>query len=238
MKMRMLPVALLLSACFMLVGAKGSDDMSPPPQAMQGGKWKLQKKYDEFRVYSRDVSGGVSQVLMVGHMLASPEELFEVVTNYNNFSNTMPYIKFSHLIHTDVVNKDKTFHYAFFYVDAPMVSPRYYTLKLDDESNVDGEKGAYMSKWSLVTDGPYHETPESPDIAALSKGKLSKGVETTSNQGFWLFQPLPDNKGTKISYMVLSNPGGSIPHWIANKANTVALPKLWSALEDAVHHHK
>ena len=234
MKMRMLPVALLIVSGLFLLGAKAVDQMTPPKMAGTG--WKEASSTKNFRVYTRPTKGGVGQVLMVGILQATPKECFDIVTNYDNFSKIMPYVKFSHLHHTEVINKNKTIHYAFFYVDAPMVSPRYYTLALADEKDANGEKGAYMSKWSLVKSGPYYETPESPEIKQLSKGKLRKGVETASNQGYWLFQPLPDGKGTKVSYMVLTNPGGSIPHWIANKANTVALPKLWAALNKALIH--
>ena len=235
MKMRVFPVALLLAVSFTLVGAKAPTQFAPPKMAGPG--WKEAGSHKDFKVYSRDAKGGIGQVLMVGEIKATPLECFKVVTNYDNFSKVMPYIKFAHLIHTDVINKNKTIHYAFFYVDAPLVSPRYYTLALADEKNANKEEGAYMSKWSLVKSGPYHETPSSPEIKKLSDGKLGKGVETSSNQGFWLFQPLPGGKGTKVSYMVLTNPGGSIPHWIANKANTMALPKLWDALNNAINHH-
>lgn len=205
------------------------------PLAALGKGWKCEKKGDDLRIYYQDVPGKeVPKVQMVGVVDAPPEKVFEVVTDYARFEDTMPYMEVCHVIHTEKVDKNTTVNYVFFFVNPPLISGRYYTLKLTDErdATIEGVAGSYRSKWDLVTKGVYHETPESPGIQMLMHVK--DAVETRSNQGFWLLQPLDGGKKTRLIYQVLTDPGGSIPHWIANKAQVKTLPDLLETVEKQV----
>jgi hypothetical protein len=112
----------------------------------------------------------------------------------------------------------------------PMVSYRYYSLQLSDERDVEGKPGVFRSKWTLEK-GQYRRTPQDPDIKDSLKSGWGDPIETPLNEGYWLFEPEDGGMKTRITYYVWTNPGGSIPLWIANKANTVALPELWSAVK-------
>ena len=48
------------------------------------------------------------------------------------------------------------------------------------------------------------------------------------NTGSWTMEPIDGGKRTMATYQLLTDPGGSIPTFIANKANTKALPELFS----------
>ena len=197
------------------------------PLAAVGKGWKCEKKDSNLRIYVHEIPGkDVPKVQLVGIVDASPKQVFQVVTDYAHFKDFMPYVDVTHVIHTERVNKNTAVNYVFFFVNPPVISGRYYTLKLTDESNVslEGKAGSYRSRWDLVTRGVYHETPESPGIKNLVHDK--DAVETRGNQGFWLMQPLDGGKKTRVIYQVLTDPGGSIPHWIANKAQMKTLPDL------------
>jgi len=43
-------------------------------------------------------------------------------------------------------------------------------------------------------------------------------------------EPLDGGKRTRATYALFTDPGGSIPSFIANKANTTALPDLFAAV--------
>jgi len=191
--------------------------------------WHLEKKEKNYHIYTRNVKGSdLFQTLMIGIMDATPAQCFSVVTDYNHFADFMPYFKYVHIIHTDKVSANETINYVFYFIDPPLLDARYYTLKLTDEKDPKGEKGAYLNKWDLVTKGIYHKTPESPGITKILHGKT--GIETPQSEGYWLFQPLDGGKRTKTSFFAWMNSGGNIPHWIANKANLVELPKTWGMI--------
>src|SRR5258706_3963 len=44
----------------------------------------------------------------------------------------------------------------------------------------------------------------------------------------WPLEPIDGGKRTLGTYQLLTDPGGSIPTFIANKANTTALPELFA----------
>lgn len=233
MKLYLLGVLCLAVASFSS-GAFGDDVSLAPPgtgwEEASGGRKNL-------KIYTRDVDGSdVKEVIMIGVGRFSPKQAFSVAVDYKGFPEFMPYVEYTQVVHTDKESDNRTVNYVFFYVKAPLVDARYYTLRLVDESDesIDGVAGSYRSKWDLVTDGLYHETPGSPDIQAGTM-KDKTGIETTINQGYWLFQPADDGTKCKVSYYVLTNPGGSIPHWIANEGNSIALPAVWDALTKRIN---
>jgi len=197
------------------------------PLAPLGDGWTCEKKGEGVRIYYQDVPGqDVPKVQMVGIVDVPPEKVFRVVTDYAHFEDFMPYVEVSHVVHTETVDKNTAVSYVFFFVNPPLIAGRYYSLKLTDESDVpiEGTAGSYRSTWDLVTSGVYHETPESPGISSLVHNK--NAVETRSNQGFWLLQPLDGGQKTRVVYQVLTDPGGSVPHWVADKAQMKTLPDL------------
>lgn len=202
-------------------------DLTPP-----GEGWVEKSKEKEFKTYSRKVKGSdTREVIMIGVLEAAPARCFAVVGDYECFPDFMPYIEFAKILNSKKVDDNKTIDHAFFYLSPPLVSSRFYTLELTNEKNSDGQAGAYKSSWSL-DDGKgmvsYRKTPEDPSLGK----KLKPAVETAFNKGYWRFDPLDGGKKTKVTYYIWTNPGGSIPSWIANKGNTVALPNLWEAVKN------
>ena len=216
---------IILVCCFAaVVSAAENVDFTPNEKG-----WKLRKSKEDYHIYTRNVGKSeLFQTLMIGIMNATPAQCFSVVTDYNHFADFMPYFKYVHIIHTDKVSANKTINYVFYFIDPPILDARYYTLKLIDEKNANGRKGVYLNKWDLVTKGIYHETPESPGVMKVLHGKT--GIETPQSEGYWLFEPIDGGKRTKTSFFAWMNPGGNIPHWIANKANLTELPDTWKMI--------
>lgn len=201
------------------------------PFAPVGSGWKETQKKAEYRIFSKPIPGkDVPQVQMVGIVNATPAACFKVVTDYAKFPENMPYMKLTEVVNSKTVNAHEKINYVFFYVSPPIISARYYTLKLTDQSNetIEGVPGSYKSGWTLVNKGPYHLNPESPQLKGQLKGK--KGVETPLNNGYWLFQPIEGGKKSKLVYDVMSDPGGSVPTWMANKAQSQTLPSLFDTI--------
>jgi hypothetical protein len=107
-------------------------------------------------------------------------------------------------------------------LDMPLVSGRDYIIKLVDESDWKDGKGSLKVSWSAVDD--------QDDLAPVKAGIVRIRV----NDGYWILEPREGGTKTFATYYVYTSPGGSIPDWIANKANGVAVPKVFDAIKKAV----
>ena len=60
------------------------------------------------------------------------------------------------------------------------------------------------------------------------RSRRPRVIRLKVNTGSWTMEPIDGGKRTLATYQLLTDPGGSIPTFIANKANTKALPELFS----------
>ncbi|MBS2024805.1 MAG: hypothetical protein JST92_20610 [Deltaproteobacteria bacterium] len=164
-----------------------------------------------FGVWTREKEGtSVKEVKAVGEVDASPETVFNFVTNYENQKGNLPYV-------TDQKVFSRTDTEVVFWTtaDFPLVSARDWVLKSTFKKNFDG--GKYQASWAPID---LKEAPAPKDGI----------VRLKINEGSWTLEPLDGGKRTKATYYLFTDPGGSIPGFIANKANTQALPDLFEAV--------
>ena len=100
-------------------------------------------------------------------------------------------------------------------IDAPFVSKRDYTLRIVDESDWKDGKGFLKTRWTSSEKGP-----------AVKDGVVRIKV----NDGSWLLEPRENGTKTFATYFVFTDPGGSLPTFIINKANSSAIPDVFAAL--------
>lgn len=159
-----------------------------------------------FGVWTREKPGSdVKEVRAVGEVDAPPERVYQVITDFEHYAEFMPYLEDSKVIKR---SDDEVVTWAI--MNAPMVSRRDWIVrvKLDPKNKLG-------TTWTLATEGP----PPS-----------DRAVRLKVNDGSWTLEPLDGGKRTRCTYYLYTDPGGSIPTWIANKANTMALPDLFEAV--------
>lgn len=160
-------------------------------------------------VSTREKPGAqVKEVKAVGQVDAPPEKVFAVVTDYEHQVGHMPYVQ-------DQAVFSRTESQVVFWAiaDFPLVSRRDWIVKSFLEKNLQG--GVWRASWqpSAVADVP----PPEHGVVRLEV-----------NTGSWTMQPIDGGKRTLATYQLLTDPGGSIPKFIANRANTTALPELFA----------
>ena len=159
-----------------------------------------------FGVWVREKTGtDVREVRAVGEVDAPPERVYDVLTDFEHYAEFMPYLEDSKVIRR---TQDVVVTWAI--MNAPMVSRRDWVVqvKLDPEHKTG-------TSWTVSKEGP---------------GASDRAVRLTVNEGSWKLEPLDGGKRTRATYYLFTDPGGSIPTWIANKANTSALPDLFEAI--------
>ncbi len=217
--MRLSLAMLLLAAA----NAASSDERRSEPAAPAESKWE-QKEFDCKRpsgcgsgscclygltVSTREMKGyDAREVKAVGQVDAPPAKVFEVVTDYEQQVGNMPYIE-----KMRVFSRTDSEVVFWAQADFPMVSRRDWVLRATLAKDLPG--GVYGSAWEPAT---VKEAPPPADGV----------VRLKINTGSWTLEPLDGGKRTLATYQLLTDPGGSIPTFIANKANTTALPELFT----------
>jgi len=165
----------------------------------------------DFSVYTREKEGTpVKEVKATVDFDAPPAKVFEVVTDYEHQSGNLPYVK-----DQKVFSRTESEVLFWTVAEFPMVSTRDWVLKATFAKNYEG--GKYRVNWE-VTDVKEAQPP------------VDGVVRLKINTGSWTLEPLDGGARTRGTYYLFTDPGGSIPSFMANKANTVALPDLIAAI--------
>ena len=183
----------------------------------QQGEWKLVEKDGALKIYNRNRPGSdLKELKAVGVINAPPWVCKNVVDDVARFKEFMPYTERSDLLWED---KSKGSKISYQYLDMPFISDRDYTIFIQDQS-VTKKDGTirYRKTWK----------------PANSKGPKEKSgvVRLKINEGYWQFESMKDPNKSKVTYYVYTDPGGALPAFIVNKANTTAIPNLFEAIEE------
>jgi hypothetical protein len=183
-------------------------------------RWKLAAEDDGIKVYGREREGSeVREMRAIGLIDATPQEIWKALRDLDAYTKTMPYTVEATVLKRSEGDKEILFYSC---LDTPLVSKRDYIIKLLDESDWKEGKGFLKVSWTAVNDQDALK-PVKDDI-----------VRVRVNDGYWLLEPREDGKKTFTTYYIYTSPGGSIPNWIANKANGIAVPKVFAAIKKVV----
>lgn len=179
--------------------------------------WRMVATNDGVTVFQRKAKdSAVAEVQGIGLIRAPPEEVFRAIRDYANYTKTMPYTEESKILHAE---EDGRVLYVYSVIVAPLVSRRDYTIKLSDESDWRDGKGYLKVSWTLSDRGP----------------KPRDGiVRLKLNDGYWKLEPRDGGQTTFATYYVHTDPGGALPSFIADQANTTAIPNVFASIRRSV----
>jgi hypothetical protein len=185
----------------------------PSARAADDSGWELKAEGKGVRVYSRPRSDtDIQELKATGTIDSPPPAVFKVLSDYARYKEIMPYMEESKIIATE--DGGRVAH-AYFVINAPLVSRRDYTLRLVDESQWQDGAGFLKTRWTVSDKGP----ALNPDL-----------VRVTVDDGSWLLEPAENGAKTKATYLLFTDPGGSLPTWVSNKANSSTIPDVFEAL--------
>lgn len=182
------------------------------------GKWEVATKTDGITVFTRErENSDIGEVKAIGLIKAAPHEVWKAIRDYDNYKKNMPYTEVSQVLSRDEGDKNILFYSV---INAPLVDRRDYVIKLRDESDWKDGKGFLKVSWTTANH------PTKPITDGIVRVKV--------NDGYWLLEPRDDGKTTFGTYYVFTDPGGSLPRFIVNKANESAVPDVFRAVRKAV----
>jgi ribosome-associated toxin RatA of RatAB toxin-antitoxin module len=184
--------------------------------ALAGDGWNQVMQDSQTTVWQREVAGSrVKEIKAAGTIDAPPTAVYAVIRDFEHYADIMPYTtKETKVLETSADGKNVWYYTV---VDAPIVSKRDHTLKVTIEKLAENGDGIYKLSWVSGNDHP--------------KAPLARDgyVRLNSTKGSWDLKPFGEGK-THAEYYVNTDPGGSLPAFVVNKANTEAVPKLFEAL--------
>ena len=167
-------------------------------------------------VSSRSKEGSeVKEVRGLGVIDAPAWIVKNVIDDVARYKEFMPYT-----VESLILSTHDGYVVSYQRLDTPVVDDRDYTIKIFDESREDAEgRVIWKNRWSEANKlGP-----------PVKAGVARVGV----NEGYWILEDKDGGARTKVTYYVYTSPGGSIPTFLVNMANTQAVPELYRAVSKA-----
>ncbi len=153
-----------------------------------------------------------------GEIAASPGSVFAVVNDPEAYPGFMPYTKECRILQR-MTNGLITYQR----LDLPLVSDRDYTLRSVHSKSAGPAGTTYRIRWEQANgEGP---APK-PGV---------QRIEVC--EGSWLIEPAPAGK-TRVTYMVRSGTGGSIPAFLAESGRQRAIWNIFDAIRKEVREPK
>jgi len=175
-----------------------------------GTGWTEAYRSAELVIFTKDVEKG-RRIVAIAEVDARPEVVFNVVNDFDHYPEFMPYV-----IESRVLSRNGDSEVvAYNRIAPPFVAERDYPLKFRMTRGSLANGGVFRSEWTA--------SPEAePEVEGVVRIRL--------NDGSWVAEPISGGSRTRLTYTLLTNPGGMIPGFVANMSNTVAIPKLFKAV--------
>ncbi len=181
-----------------------------------GPGWEQAARDEGITVYSRQKKGtNVNEMKAIGLVDAPPPDVFRAIRDYAHYDQNMPFTEDSKVLE---VQEEGKVIYFYSCINAPLVARRDYVIKILDESDWQDGKGFLLVTWSAADKLPEKE------------GRIRVKI----NDGFWRLEPRDNGTKTFATYYVYTDPGGSLPTWVVNRANGSAVPDVFRAVRKAV----
>ena len=201
----MCPIVVFVAVAVFAISSVQAFDVKSP-----GVDWTEAYRTDELIIFTKDVKEG-RRIVAIAEVGVSPEVVFDVLVDFERYPDFMPYVNESRVLSRK--NDSEIVTYA--RIAPPFVSERDYPLRVRITRGMPSNGGVFKIGWEAVPEAQ-------PEVEGVVRVKL--------NEGSWLVEPLKGGMRTRLTYTLLTNPGGLIPVFVVNMSNTIAIPELFKAV--------
>lgn len=156
--------------------------------------WVLEVEKEGIRVYTQlDGTSPYKQIKVTTTINAPMEDVLEILTAFGNYKYWVNHVTESRLIN----QTDSATYYVFTLEDAawPMQN-RYQVSKIDVERSSTASMVHFRSVPNYIE-------------------KRTDAIQIKQYEGYWSLKSRPNHQCT-LEYILIQNPGGHIPPWLAN----------------------
>lgn len=176
----------------------------------EGHLWQQSVQHGDISVSSRKVADSeIHELKAESVMPLAAEQIWQVILDTEHYAEFMPYVQKARRITSDT----EAIHYEYQCLHPPLVKKRDYVIKTTSEP--DAAAGLWV-----------HRFESAPNIGPAP---TDEAIRVTKVEGSWTLRRL-DAQHTHVTYRLFTDPGGSVPRWIANRANSRSIPELLEAV--------
>jgi hypothetical protein len=163
-------------------------------------------------IYFRDdTKANAREVRAYTDIASPPWHVFSVVTDFDNYPKFMPYTKEEKIL--EHLSPSQFLVYSV--ITPPATAWRDSVSAITFTKGTPENGGVFKSEW------------EARPTAAPTRPGV---VRIPLNQGYWLLEPIDAGRRTRVTYEILTNPGGNIPRFIVDSGATIGIPDLFNAV--------
>lgn len=198
----------LVLACSALLFASGFPAFG---EAVEDAAWAQVVERNGIEVYARSLAGSpVKEVRATTEIAVPPARVFAILLDSDRFVEFMPYI-----VEVKTVARDSaTVWYRYQRISPPIVSDRDYTLR--HQSFEEPLRSRYELRWEAANE---HGPPARNGV-----------VRIEICTGSYIVEGIDGGARARLTYQLHTDPGGSLPNWLANRANFESVPALLQAI--------
>ncbi|HEY2123859.1 MAG TPA: SRPBCC family protein [Chthoniobacterales bacterium] len=199
--------ALLLASVRVLLAAE--------PLAQGDDGWTIAKTTAGLTLYSRIRPGSsLKEYKAIGGIDAPTTAVHQVLNDVDSYPVFMPFVT-----ECRIVKREGSATFTYQRLSPKICSDRDYTLRIDQKSWASEGGMAFLNRWQPANDvGP----PQKKGV-----------IRVSVCEGSWLLEPTAE-KQTRATYRVFSDSGGSLPAFISNPANEMAIRRVFAGIRRQV----
>jgi len=210
-----LRAAIVIFACAFCVQGNASSASA----AESGDDWVQISHSDSVSIYSRVHPGGtLREFKAVGTIDASARALLAVLDDVEDYPHFMPF-----MAECRVIRRDEKSVISYQRIAPPFCTDRDYSIRVRHEIKPSAEGPVFICRWELAN--------------ALGPPEQNNVLRVKVNEGSWIIEPQEGNTA-RATYNIYTDSGGSLPGWLAEKANQIAINKLFDAIRKQVKESK
>jgi ribosome-associated toxin RatA of RatAB toxin-antitoxin module len=172
--------------------------------------WEKVSEKPGMTVERRPVVGSNSfEIRVTARSQLPPAVIFDTLWNHRDYTQFIPHLK-----RLDLLSDSGDERVVYEQVAVPLAKDRDYTVRLQKHIDISAQR--YEILFTNANEaGPPPNT---------------RYVRVRQIHGSWTIEPDADGKGSLVRYDLLTDPGGSIPVWVANAAQHEAAAALVTAV--------
>jgi hypothetical protein len=183
--------------------------------ALPGPGWEEANRKDNLVIFIRDnEKANAREVKSITEVDAPPAAVDRALSDFDHFVDFMPAVRQARLVTTVAANEFIMYQE----LQLPLVDNRDFVIRLRRIPGTPANGGVFRHEWAVT------ESKDAPPREGIVRIEL--------NTGAWIMEPIDGGKRTRLTYEILTSPGGNVPRWIANKSNSMVIPDVL----DAVRH--
>ncbi|MEO6952904.1 MAG: START domain-containing protein [Polyangia bacterium] len=187
--------------------------------AAQDGGWEEVDDDGFAKIESRPVAGVKVREIRITATLKHPaQRLAALIGDVAHYSSFMPPTEVTKALGSTMSPKGNSGRF-YIVIDPPLIHRRDYCVQIDMSKLADGR---LQTLFRTSSDGC---PPEKSGLVRMNR------VE-----GSWTLAPLPDGT-TRVTYQAVTDPAGTVPTWMVNRAAGGSVRGMFRALDKAADDH-